>query len=196
MRLASMLAAPPLAAVILAALPAAAAAQTVMPVEKFESVELHGGGTVTIRQGSVQRVTMIRGDRDVAGFDVIDRGQGGKLVISACRGFCMGSHRLEVEIQTPSLNGAAVNGGGHIVAEGAFPAQGAVSAVIHGGGVIDLKAVPAQSASVVIHGGGKIFVTAQNNLAASINGGGSIRYLGQPTVSSSIHGGGTVDSLR
>lgn len=185
-----------LSAAVLAAAPTVAAAQTVMPVDKFDSVELLGGGTITIRQGPVQRVTMIRGDRDVAGFEVVDRGQGRKLIVSSCRGFCMGSHHLEVEIETPSLNGATINGGGHIVAEGAFPAQGAVSAVIHGGGIIDIKAVPAQAASVVIHGGGKILVAAQNSLSASINGGGSIRYVGQPTVSTSIHGGGTVDSLR
>jgi hypothetical protein len=141
-------------------------------------------------------VTMVRGDRDVAGFDVVNNGQGGKLIISACRGFCMGSHHLEVEIETPSLDGATINGGGHILAEGAFPSQGAVSAVIHGGGVIDLKAVPAQSASAAIYGGGKILVAAQNSLSASVNGGGSIRYVGQPAVSTSIHGGGTIDTFR
>ena len=192
MRLAPMLAA---AAVVLAA-PAIAAAQTVIPVDKFTSVELHGGGAISIRQGPVQRVTLVSGDPKVVGFDVTDRGQGGKLIISSCRGTCWGHNKLEVEIETPVLNGAAIHGGGQIVAHGAFPAQHDVAAAIHGGGEIDLKDVPAQSASAQIMGGGKIAVSAQNSLAASIMGGGAIRYAGHPAVSSSIHGGGAVSPIQ
>jgi hypothetical protein len=156
---------------IAVAAPLAATAQTVMPVDKFTSVELHGGGTITIRQGPVQRVTMVSGDPG-------------------------GSHHLDVEIETPVLNGVGIHGGGHITAHGAFPAQSAVSAVIHGGGDIDMKDVPAQSASAAIHGGGKISVAAQNNLSAEIYGGGAIRYIGQPAVNSTIHGGGTVAPIH
>jgi len=68
--------------------------------------------------------------------------------------------------------------------------------VIHGGGVIDLKTMPAGAASASIHGGGKIFLAAQDSLSASIAGGGSIHYLGHPSVSTSIHGGGSVDPIR
>jgi hypothetical protein len=192
MRLAHLLAA---AAITLAA-PAAASAQTVMPVQKFTSVDLHGGGMITIRQGPVQRVTLVSGDPQVARFEVKDRGQGGRLIISPCEGVCWGSHKLEVEIETPELNGIEIHGGGHITAHGAFPAQGAVSAAIHGGGDIDMKDVPAQSASVAIHGGGKILVSARNSLSASIYGGGAIRYVGQPSVNSEIHGGGSVSPLN
>jgi hypothetical protein len=181
---------------IAVAAPLAATAQTVMPVDKFTSVELHGGGTITIRQGPVQRVTMVSGDPGVAGFDVVERDQGGKLIVSSCKGFCWGSHHLDVEIETPVLNGVGIHGGGHITAHGAFPAQSAVSAVIHGGGDIDMKDVPAQSASAAIHGGGKISVAAQNNLSAEIYGGGAIRYIGQPAVNSTIHGGGTVAPIH
>lgn len=181
------------AAAIVAAAPAAAAAQTVMPTDRFTSVELRGGGSIAIRQGPVQRVTLVRGDPKLAGFEV---NRDGKLIISSCRGVCWGNQRLEVEIVTPELNGVGIEGGGHIEAHGAFPAQRAVSAVIHGGGDIDMKDVPAQTASAAIHGGGKIFVTAQNSLSAKIFGGGEIRYLGQPAVSSSIHGGGTISPIR
>lgn len=184
------------AAAIAIAAPAVAAAQTVAPLDKFTSVDLHGGGVITIRQGPVQRVTLVRGDPKVAHFEVTDRNRGGRLVISPCEGFCWGSHHLEVEIETPELDGLAIHGGGRLVAHGAFPARGAVSAVIHGGGDIDMKDVPAQSASVAIYGRGKIYVTAQNSLSASIYGGGAIRYLGQPTVNSEIHGGGTISPMR
>jgi len=182
-----------LAAIVGAAAPLAAAAQTVMPTGRFTSVQLRGGGTISIRQGPVQRVTLVSGDPQVAGFDV-DRD--GQLIISSCRHTCWGNQHLDVDIETPVLDGVRIDGGGHIVARGAFPAQRAVSAVIHGGGDIDMKDVPAQAASAAIHGGGKIQVAAQSSLSAEIFGGGSIRYLGQPAVSSSIHGGGTISPLR
>lgn len=192
MRLACLFA----AAALAIAAPAIAAAQTVVPTDKFTAVDLHGGGVITIRQGPVQRVTLVRGDPRVARFEVTDRGRGGRLVISPCDGvFCWGSHHLEVEIETPVLNGLAIHGGGHLEAHGAFPAQGAVSAVIHGGGDIDMKDVPAQSASAAIHGGGKIYLTAQDSLSASIFGGGAIRYLGHSRVNSEIRGGGTISPL-
>ncbi|MGZ6038092.1 MAG: GIN domain-containing protein [Phenylobacterium sp.] len=192
MRLAFLLA----AAAVTVAAPVVASAQTVVPTDKFSSVDLHGGGTITIRQGPVQRVTLISGDPKVARFEVVDRDHDGRLIMSPCDGFCWGSHHFEVEIETPVLNGVGIHGGGHITAHGAFPAQGAVSATIHGGGDIDMKDVPAQAATAEIHGGGKIQVAAQSTLSAEIYGGGAIRYLGQPTVNSSIHGGGGVSPIR
>lgn len=189
MRLATLFA----AATVLAAVPALACAATVVPVEKFNAVELHGGGTITIRQGPVQKVTVIEATSDRARVEVVD---GGKLILAPCRGSCWGPNHFDVLVETPVMTSVAIMGGGHIVAEGNFAPQGAVSAVIHGGGVIDLKTMPAQAASAAIHGGGKIVVAAQNSLSASIAGGGSIRYLGQPSVSTSIHGGGSVDGIR
>ena len=185
-----------LAAAVLAAAPALASAATVAPVDRFNALELHGGGTVTIRQAAVQRVTVIEATSHRAQVEVVDRGDGGKLILAPCRGVCWGPNRFEVLVETPVMSSVSIMGGGHIVAEGNFAPQGAVSAVIHGGGVIDLKTMPAQSASAAIHGGGKIVVAAQNSLSASIAGGGQIRYLGQPTVSTSIHGGGSVDPVR
>jgi len=189
MRLASLLA----AAAVLTAVPALASAETVVPVDRFNALELHGGGTITIKQGPVQRVTVIDDNRGRARVEVVG---GGRLILSSCRGTCWGPGHFDVLVETPVMSSVSIMGGGHIVAEGAFAPQGSVSAVIHGGGVIDLKTMPAQSASAAIHGGGKILVAAQNNLSASIYGGGSIRYLGQPAVATSIHGGGSVDSIR
>jgi hypothetical protein len=189
MRLASLLA----AAAVLTAAPAIASAATVVPVDRFNALELHGGGTITIRQSPVQRVTLIDDNRGRARAEVAS---GGRLILSSCRGTCWGPGHFDVLVETPVMSSVSIMGGGHIVSEGAFAPQGSVSAAIHGGGVIDLKTMPAQSASAAIHGGGKILVAAQNSLSAAIYGGGSIRYLGQPAVSTSIHGGGSVDSLR
>lgn len=187
MRLAILL----LAAASIAA-PALASAATVTPVGKFNAVELRGGGTVTIRQAPVQRVTVIEATSDRPRVEVV----GEKLILAPCRGSCWGPNRFEVLVETPVMSSVAIMGGGKILAEGNFAPQGAVSAAIHGGGIIDLKTMPAQSASAVIHGGGKIVVAAQDALSASIAGGGSIHYLGKPTVSTSIHGGGSVDPVR
>lgn len=181
------------AAAVLTTLPALASAATVVPVDRFNAVELHGGGTITIRQAAVQRVTIIEATSDRARVEVVG---GGRLILAPCRGACWGRNHFEVLVETPVMSSVSIMGGGHIVAEGNFAPQSAVSAVIHGGGIIDLKTMPAQSASAAIHGGGKIVVAAQNSLSASIAGGGSIRYVGQPTVSTSIHGGGSVDSIR
>lgn len=186
-----------IAAATLLAAPAVANAQTVVPVDRFDAVELHGGGMITIRQAPVQRVTIVRGDPAIARVEVTERDRGGKLMISPCRSPCFNWHdKLEVLVETPDLGAVAIHGGGQILAEGAFRPRAAVSAAIHGGGVIDVKAMPAQAASAAIHGGGKILVAAQSSLSAAIYGGGSIRYVGQPAVSTSIHGGGSVDRLQ
>jgi hypothetical protein len=189
MRLATLFA----AAAVLAAVPALASAETVVPVEKFSSVELHGGGTITIRQAPVQKVTIVEATSDRARVEVVGDG---RLILAPCRGACWGPNHFNVLVETPVMTSVSIMGGGHIVGEGNFAPQGSVSAVIHGGGVIDLKSMPAQSASAAIHGGGKIIVAAQSALSASIAGGGSIRYVGHPSVSTSIHGGGSVDALR
>ncbi len=179
-------------AAVLAAIPALASAAEVMPVERFNALELHGGGNITIRQAPVQKVTVIEASSDRPRVEV----DGGKLILAPCRGSCWGPNHFEVLVETPVMSSVSIMGGGKIISEGAFAQQGAVSAVIHGGGVIDLKTLPAQSASASIHGGGKIFVAAQDSLSASIAGGGTIRYLGKPSVSTSIHGGGSVDPIR
>jgi len=181
------------AAAAVAAIPTLASAADVMAVGRFDALELHGGGNITIRQAPVQRVTVIRATSDRPRVEVID---GGKLILAPCRGSCWAPNHFEVLVETPVMNSVAIKGGGKIVSEGAFAQQGAVSAVIHGGGVIDLKTMPAGAASASIHGGGKIFLAAQDSLSASIAGGGSIHYLGHPSVSTSIHGGGSVDPIR
>jgi hypothetical protein len=181
------------AATALAIAPSLAAAQTVEKVGRFTGVELHGGGTITIRQAPVQRVTMVRGDADVASFEVDSRG---RLIVSSCKGYCWGSHHLDVEIETPDLNAVSIHGGGHISAKGAFSPTNAMAVAIHGGGDIDVRDVPAQATSAEIYGGGKIVVSAQNSLAAAIHGGGAIHYQGHPTVNSEIHGGGSVSPIQ
>jgi len=182
-----------IAAAALVAIPALAAAQTVVPLPRFNSIELSGGGSVTVRPGPVQRVTLRRGSTEATSFEVVDHG---RLVIYACDRRCPLRYDLEIEVETPELSAASVRGGGEVVAEGAFRPQGSVSAAVSGGGKVDLRALQAHMASAAVNGGGKILVSAQNSLSAAVNGGGSIQYAGQPWVNTAIHGGGSVEPLR
>jgi hypothetical protein len=175
----------------LAAIPGATA-QTPISVPRFEGIQLRGGGDVVIRHGAQQRVTMLSGDRALAGFDV-DRQ--GTLVIRPCRTSCR-NQRLRVEIVTPRLEAVAIQGGGSIRAEGGFPAASDFAVSIHGGGTIDTRAVRSRDVAASINGGGLIRVSAQNNLAASIVGGGAIRYVGDPRKAVSVIGGGAVTPER
>jgi len=178
------------AAALLAAAPAAA--QTPVSVPAFDSLELRGGGHVTVRHGATQRVTLLRGNSETSRFSVDAQG---KLRIDACRRSCRG-YRLEVEIVTPELEGAAISGGGVISAKGDFPDRGMLALAVTGGGVIDLVAIESGSVAAAVRGGGAIRTHARNSLLASINGGGSIAYLGDPRVTSAINGGGAVGPVR
>lgn len=190
------------AAVLLAAAPQQASAQTVVPVPEFRSVELNGGGKVILRHGPVQRVTLIRGSTEITRVRVEggERRRIGKdsyvsnadqLVIDACKRSCSG-YDLVVEVVTPSIEAIAINGGGRIAAEGRFPRQANVGMAVNGGGLIDARALPVSNVGAAVSGGGLIQTRAESTLGAAIQGGGAIRYWGDPTIGTSIDGGGTV----
>ena len=177
-----------LAAVLLAS-PAFAA--TPVQVGHFDQIELHGGGHVTVRHGAQQSVTLVKGSTDVTKFEIHD---GNKLIIYACTGTCsMENYELAIEIVTPDLAGAAIHGGGDIVAEGTFPTRDNFAAAIHGGGDVDMLAISAATVEAAVHGGGDIHVTATKQLTAAVEGGGDISYRGNPQVTNAIHGGGSVE---
>ena len=181
-----------LSAAALGAVAVPAAAQTPVPVSAFDSIELRGGGTLTVRHGDRQQVNLISGSPEMTRFSVDGDGQ---LTIDACRRSCR-DYRLRVEIVTPDIDALAIHGGGSIRTEGAFPRSGSLAVAIDGGGVIDAEAIESGNVAASINGGGTIRTHARSSLAASINGGGSIRYLGDPHVTTSIHGGGSVSPTR
>lgn len=153
----------------------------------FRSIELRGGGTVTVRHGPERRVTVLSGnpDRDI-------RSEAGRLVIEPCRGGCPGGHRIELEIVTPEVAELAVTDGGTIQLAGGFPAQDSVAASVSDGGTIDMRSLEAGSVSAAVSQGGRIFTHARRQLAASISDGGLITYWGTSEVSSSVRRGGAV----
>ena len=180
MRLASFL----LAA---AALAAPAAARTPVNVPAFDAIQLRGGGDVVVRHGPVQRVTFTATHPNLVAFAV----ERGTLVMRPCRRSCR-DQDFRVEIVTPRLGAAAIQGGGAIRFASGVPAGGNLALSILGGGRIDAARSDARSVAASIKGGGIIRTGEARSLAVSILGGGSVRYCGDPAKTVSINGGGTV----
>lgn len=157
-------------------------------VPQFRSVEIRGGGDITVVPGPAQRVTLLEGSTRFTQFHV-DRDS---LRIDACNQECPRQYRLRIEIQSPQVPGVAVTGGGMIHVGSGFAAQPDLSAAIKGGGKIDARAVDAGHVSAAVDGGGQIEVRPRSTLAAAVRGGGEIRYSGNPQVTSAIMGGGWI----
>jgi hypothetical protein len=170
--------------------PVAAFAGTDVPIEHFGQIALHGGGHVTVKHGAKQRVTLIKGSTQYTRFSI---GNGDHLFIYACNDNCPQHYDLEIEIVTPVLNSASIQGGGEIDATGTFPSQAGFAAAIDGGGDIDVHAISAGSVQAAVNGGGRIFVTATGKLVGAVSGGGEIVYNGNPNVTKAINGGGSVE---
>jgi hypothetical protein len=171
------------------AIAAPAFAAEVVPVPQFSSVELRGGGAVTVVRGPAERVTIIEGSSQFTHMRVE---ADGKLRIDTCDERCPRTYRLRIEIQSPNVPDLAISGGGAIVAQGGFRPQTHLAAAVKGGGHIDARAVEAASVSAAVNGGGQILVQPRSSLAAAVNGGGLVRYWGHPAVTSAVHGGGAV----
>ncbi|HEY0625456.1 MAG TPA: DUF2807 domain-containing protein [Allosphingosinicella sp.] len=184
-----------LAAVAITAAPLPLNAQTNVAVPQFEKIELRGGGTVRVRHGAQQRVTLIKGSTQYTSFDVVRSGGNGgadQLVIRACNEQCPQRYDLEIEVVTPDVDGLAIKGGGSIDVVEGFPRQSALAAAIHGGGQIDARALPASSVAAAVNGGGSLMVRPASSLAAAVRGGGLIRYWGNPSVTQTVQGGGSI----
>ena len=173
------------------AMAASAPALAVEPVAvpKFRAIELHGGGIVTVAPSSVQRVTLLEGSTK---FTQIRVDREGKLRIDVCKRQCPRNYRLRVRIETPTIMGLGINGGGLMTTEGGFARQGEIGVAINGGGKIDARSIDAVAVGAAVNGGGQILVRSNGTLGASIHGGGEVVYWGNPTIAQSIAGGGAV----
>jgi hypothetical protein len=164
-------------------------ATEVVPLPRFRSVELNGGGVVTIVPGPAQRVTIVEGSSQFTRMRV---DSDGKLRIDACNQQCPHNYQLRIQIQAPRVPPVGIHGGGAITAAGGFAPQHEVAAGISGGGKIDLRAVVADTAAAGVNGGGLIMVRPRVSLAAAVNGGGEVLYSGNPAVTMAVKGGGAV----
>lgn len=169
---------------------APALATEVVPLPSFDSVQLRGGGIVTVVPGPRQNVTIVEGSSRITRLHVEHNGQ---LRIDVCNGNCPSNYRLRVQIESPSVPDLAIAGGGLITAQGGFHPQGQLSTAINGGGKIDARAVEAHSVSAAVNGGGQLLVHPSGSLSAAVNGGGLVQYWGRPSaISQAVHGGGAV----
>jgi hypothetical protein len=171
------------------AIAAPALAAEVVPVAQFRSIELRGGGVVTVVPGPAERVTIAEGSSRFTHMRVDGNG---KLRIDTCDERCPPMYRLRLVIQSPRVPDLAISGGGLITTAAGFAPQARLAAAVNGGGRVDARSVEADSVSAAVNGGGELLVRPRATLAAAVNGGGHIRYWGNPQVSMAIHGGGAV----
>ncbi|HEY5048554.1 MAG TPA: DUF2807 domain-containing protein [Rhizomicrobium sp.] len=169
----------------------AASAATIVPAAPFDSIELEGGGHVTLIRGSVQQVRILKGSTAYTRIHA-DDSDPRKLIIESCNADCPHPYDLDVEIVTPQIRAVAVAGGGAIESSGTFPAQHSIAVAVHGGGRVDVRSIDSADAIASIDGGGTISVKAAEGLTAAINGGGKIRYWGNPHITEAVNGGGSV----
>ncbi|HEX6377313.1 MAG TPA: hypothetical protein VFZ91_16515 [Allosphingosinicella sp.] len=179
--------APILLLAALGSLAAAAQGAATAARSSFDSIELRGGGTVTVRHAPVRRVTVRSG-----GADRAVRYEGDKLVIDRCRRPCLAGHRIEVEVATPRISGLAVTDGGLIQLVGGFPSQTEMAAAVSSGGVIDMRRLGAAQVTAAVSQGGRILASAGRELTAAVLDGGIVTYWGDPKVTSSVRRGGAV----
>jgi hypothetical protein len=163
-------------------------ASEVVALPHFASVELRGGGSVTVVPGSAERVTIVEGSSRFTRLTV----RGDQLKIDTCGADCPRNYRLRIEIQSPRVPDLAVNGGGTIRVGSGFAGQRELNAAANGGGVIDARAVYAAEVAAAVNGGGELLVRAGSTLSGAVSGGGVVRYWGKPQVTTAIQGGGAV----
>jgi len=173
------------------ALASSGAAQTVVPVGPFRSVELRHGGHVVVRHGPAPRVTILGDEVRCTRIEVDDRQ---RLVIDnggrGCRHH--GRLRLQIEVITPGISALAVSNGGTLQSAGAFPAQDTIAAAVEQGGTVDIRSIPADAVAAAVDSGGRIFTHARGTLSAAIRSGGAVMYWGDARVTKSVRDGGVV----
>ena len=177
------------AVLLLAAAPALAGGDVKVPA--FSSIEAGGGSHVILHHGTTQRVVVVKGDMNVSSVRV----DGGKLMIDPCPKNCWfwDHHELEVDVVAPNVEALVAHGGADIDARGPFPRQAQMRVEAHGGGEIDIRAIPVEHVTAIAHGGGDVKLQALSSLDAQAHGGGDITYVGHPAkINSQVHGGGNV----
>ena len=164
------------------------AAQTVVSVAPFSSVELHDGIHATLRHGP-QRVTLLKGSLDYTRFTV---GDGGRLVIEKCKDQCPRGYKVEIELVASTIDEIVVEDGGATESRDNFPPQSEIRAAVRNGGSIDIRSMAVDRVTASVEEGGGIFAIPQSSLSASVVNGGMITYWGDARVEKSVRGGGAV----
>ena len=174
------------------ALATPAAAQS-LSLPAFDSVGLHGSGTVNIRRGPQQQVIIREGSAAISEFRVKN---GKSLEIDSCRDRCPANYRLVVDIVMPDVDDLAINGSGRIAVAPGFSSASTRSFAISGSGEINARSLSATEMHAAINGSGHIRTGTVKSLQAAISGSGRIGYVGNPQVQSAVSGSGWVGAER
>ena len=169
--------------------PVPAAAQAVVPMPPFRSVEVRNGGHAIIRYGPTQRVTVLKGDPDDAQITIAS---GDVLVIDKCKDKCAHRYELEVEIVTPEVARLTQAHGGWIQSRGSFPRQADLTVTVEPGGTIDIRSMSVASLTASVLQGGRILAKPLTEMVARVEQGGNITYWGDARVTQSIEHGGVI----
>ena len=164
------------------------AAQTVIPIGEFQSVETRNGAHVLVRHGNTQRVSILTGDARCASIRLADEQ---RLLIKKLHG-CGRNQRLQIEIITPALSALAVSNGGTLQTVSAFPAIAEIDAAVDNGGTLDIRSIRADAVHASVEQGGRILTHPRSELMAAVVHGGSITYWGDVRVRKSVLHGGVV----
>lgn len=179
-------------------------------VDPFTKVKLEGSGSVTVTQGTQQKV-------EVTGYENLlqiyeTKVQNGLLILKFKNDY-YNVHNSNISVNitvndlaTASINGsgkfainnfngsslaADINGSGDIFTESCV--YNKVVFKVNGSGYIRGQNVHAKEAEVEVNGSGKLDITCTEDLSATIHGSGQINYWGNPAdVSVQISGSGSV----
>jgi hypothetical protein len=184
------------------------AATSTRDVPSFTSVELRGTGTVDVRRGSPQQVT-VRGDDNVVPL-VTTEVDGSTLVVAEKDGNFTTKQPLVIEVVAPELGSSILSGAGTMNVTGvsgpsfdaSLPGTGkldvdgsvdTLTATVAGAGSAQLEHLVAGAATVSVSGVGSVHVHATDSLTASVPGAGSVLYDGHPAqVTTNVTGVGSV----
>ena len=161
-----------------------------VPVAPFNSINLPDGGHVVVKESPAQRVTLLRGSRDLTRIEVTDRGM--LVIVDRCDHNCPRGYELEVEILTPNVSSLSISNGGWIRTVGSFDGQLQVNARVAHGGTIDARSMSVPNVNATVEQGGRILTSPRTSLVANVYQGGVVLYWGNPRVQHSIRNGGVV----
>lgn len=179
----------PMFALVLAVSTPALADSEIIPLPRFDAIELRSGGDLEVVRGPVQRVVLLSGSTQFTSFRMKP---GAKLEIDACNAQCPHNYPLHIRVESPTVPILAVEAGGTITVRPGFAPQDRAVAAVSAGGTIDLRALQTESAVAAVHSGGDIYVRPRASLTAAVNSGGDIHYSGHPAVTQAVQDGGDV----
>jgi hypothetical protein len=166
-------------------------------VAGFDSIDLRGEGSLTIRQTGVESLTIATDDNvlplvhsDVAG-GVLSLGPESTGMVRVTQ--------LSYTLTVKSLKAISVHGDATVSAAGIHTPALAVTmdgdsrvqvagqaqsqdVTINGSGRYDASGLVNRTANVDVNGGGNAVVNVSDRLGTSVNPGAGVQYIGHPTV--------------